>query len=355
MTRAPLLPLLPLLLAACGGTPSDRAATAPTAGDVAGIRVEEAVVHPTEAALTLSFSGDVEGSRDASLAAPLGGYVESVDVKEGQAVRAGQVLARIDATTYTARRDQAEAQATQAAAELARVQGMGDLATPQQLLAAQTAARVAEANLKLAQTQLSRALLSAPFDGVVSLIALDPGEVAPPASPFCRLVRLDPVKVTFAVADRDAPLLHPDMPATVTVEARPGALQGRVSAISAVADARTRAFKGEVEVSNPDGRLSPGMIARVTVASAPLGPSLVIPQDAVVTRLQDVGVFVDEGGIARWRTLELGEVLRDAVRVTGGLSDGEHIVTTGHRELVDGDRLLVTRSGTCCTDGRVTW
>lgn len=343
-----------LALTACGSAEKD-ASNEARGAPVKGIRVEEAVVHPSDASITLSFTGDVEGSHDAMLAAPLGGYVEAVEVKEGQEVSAGQVLVRVDASTYAARKDQAEAQAAQARAELERVTALGDLATPQQLLGVQTGAKVAEAALSLARTQLSRSLVTAPFRGVVSQIGPDPGEVVAPASPVCRLVQLDPVKVVVAVADKDVVHLQPGMPATLSVEARPGAWPGTITTVSAVADTKSRAFKAEIEFPNPDRVVLPGMIGRVLVQASVARGTVLLPQDAVVTRLADVGVFVDQDGKALWRPLELGEVIHDLVRVRSGLAEEEKVVVTGHRELVEGDALLVTRMGACCTDGRVTF
>ncbi len=349
--------LFPALLLACGGP---ALSTPGTTGEVGAagrpvVRVEEALLEPSAGSFTITLSGEVEGSRDALLAAPLGGYVEAVEVREGQAVREGQVLARIDATTWDARRDQAAAQAAQAAAEHQRVLAMGDLVSPAQLLAAETVARVAEAGLRLAETSLSRALVRAPFDGVVGQVTLEVGEVAPPGSPVCRLVRLDPVKVVVSVADREVGRVAAGVPVTVTTEARPDTFRGAVTGVSPTADPRSRAFKAEIEVANPDGALLPGMIARVLVEVSAAEDAVLLPQDAVVTRLDGVGAFVDESGVARWRWLELGDLLHDAVVVRSGLAVGDRVVTLGHRELADGDPLLVQRTGTCCTSGRVTY
>jgi membrane fusion protein, multidrug efflux system len=354
--QVPFLALLLLLPVGCTGIARSEAKTAGVqATDGRMARVEVAAVHPSDARITLGFSGEIEGSRDANLAAPLGGYVEEVDVREGMEVGAGQTLGRIDSSTYAARRDQAQAQADLAHADLDRARTMGDLASRAQVQAVETQVKVAEANLKLAETQLSRSMIRAPFAGVVSNVTVDPGEIAPPSALFCRLVQLDPVKVTISVNDREITSLSPGMPATVSVEARPGSWPGTIKAVSRAADTRTRAFKAEIEVPNPDHAILPGMIAHVLVGADVAEQAFVIPQDAVVTRLEGVGVFLEEGGHARWQPLDLGAIVGDEIVVRGGLKEGDRVVTVGHRELAEGDALLVTRTGSCCTDGRITY
>jgi membrane fusion protein (multidrug efflux system) len=124
---------------------------------------------------------------------------------------------------------------------------------------------------------------------------------------------------------------------------------------------KTRSFEALIEVKNETERLLPGMIARETLDTrdGETGDGdperLVIAQDWLVTHPDGVGAFIEVDGVARWRSLSLGEVLRTQVVVENGLSAGDSLIITGHRELVDGDRVLVHRRGRCCTDGRVSF
>ncbi len=359
MTCAPsTAALLTLLaLAACGEAGADQEARSgeKTAPDAAATRVEVARIQPSEAAIHVGVPGEVYGSRDASLAAPMGGYVEAVRVSDGDRVAAGQVIAQVDASIRAAGLRQAEAQLALAEAELERVRQLGDLATASQLQGAETQAVVARAARDMAAAQLSRAVITAPFPGVVSNIDIEVGEFAAPGQPVARLLQLDPVTVTVTVPDRDVVSLREGMSAQVTTTATSGVLTGTVRHISPAADLRTRAFPVDITVPNPDGQLRPGMIARVDVQISRGEPALVIPQDWLVTRTADQGVFVAEDQHARWRTLKLGAILRDQVVIDEGLEPGELIVITGHRELVDGDELIISREGRCCTDGRATF
>jgi membrane fusion protein (multidrug efflux system) len=197
--------------------------------------------------------------------------------------------------------------------------------------------------------------VTAPFSGVIGQVAIEAGEVVGPGSPVARLVQLDPIHVTVSVSDRDIGALRIGQRASVTTDAVATVFEGEVVAVDPAADLRTRTFMAEVAVPNPDGVLLPGMIAGVALSAELAGEGTVVPQDWIVTRLDGVGVFIVEDGVARWRAVQTGDVLHDQVSVTSGLDVGDLIVTTGHRTLADGDELIVSREGTCCTGGRVTY
>lgn len=367
MTRSPrprsgpllLLALaLPAALSACGDAGADAkgdVGPVPAVAPAAEIRVEVARIGTTQATVDIAVPAEVQGARDALLASPTGGFVEKVFVEEGQEVKRGQAIAAIDRASAAARREQAAAQLDQARAEAQRVETLGDLASAQQRDQVQTQLRLAQAQDELAAIALQRSLVTAPFAGVVGQLGVEEGEIAGPGAPVARLVQLDQVELSMSVSDRDVVGLKAGMPVAVTTDAAAGLFTGTLSTISPAADLSTRAFVVKALVENPDRKLLPGMIARVSLAEVLATDAVVIPQDWLVTRLDGVGVFVAQEGVARWRPVTPGKVVHDQVVITQGLAAGETIVITGHRELADGDALLVARQGTCCTDGRVTF
>lgn len=329
----------------------DRAALAAVA---TGTRVEVAVIRPSEARVSLSLTGEVEGAADATLASALGGYVESVKVRSGQEVRKGQLLVAVDRALYGAAYAQAEAQRDLAGSEFERLKRMGDGVSPSQRDQAETQLKVAEASLRQASVRLQRASVVAPFSGVVSSVGVSPGEVAGPGSPVVRLVQLDPVHVLAQVSDRDVVSIQPGLDVRVTAAALGQQLSGKVRQVSPIGDGATRSFEVEVEVDNQARTLLPGMVTRVIIERE-LGEAMVVPQDWVIARRDGHGVFVEVDGAARWRGVELGDVLHNQVIVRGGLETGDRVIMVGHRELLDGDPVLVAREGVCCSDGRVAY
>jgi membrane fusion protein (multidrug efflux system) len=343
---------------ACGEEAPGTGGTATAATDVPqapGSRVEVATIATTATRLDIRLPGEIAGSRDALLGAPSGGFVERVYVADGAILTQGAPIAAINAAMFSAQRDQAAAQAKMAEAELKRVKQLGDLASEQQLLGAQTQHDVAQASLRLAQLQASRASIRAPFDGVLTQIDLEVGEVVSPGQPVARLVTLDPIHVTVSVADKDISLLKPGMDVMVTADAVPGVFPGKVHSVDLAANLETRTFIAKVEVPNPDRMLLPGMIAGVAMAMEMGSDAIVIPQDWIITRREGVGVFVEQEGVARWRPIRPGALIHDQVVIQEGLAAGDKVVFIGHRALADGDPLIVSRTARCCENGRVAY
>lgn len=319
-----------------------------------GARIEVATIQPSEARLDLELTGEVKGAADARLASALGGYVESVQVKSGDSVRKGQLLVAVDRQLYGAAYAQAEAQRDLAATELGRLRKLGDGVSASQVGQAETQLKVAEAGLRQASVRLRRASIVAPFAGVVSAVSVEVGEVAGPGSPVARLVQLNPARVITQVSDRDVVALKPGLEVSVTASAIGQQLTGTIVQVSPVGDGNTRSFEVEIEVANDDTVLLPGMVARVVVERS-LGDAIVVPQDWVISRSDGHGMFVVRDGVAAWRSVRLGQVLHNQVVVTEGITEGDAVIMVGHRELIDGDPVLVTRQGVCCDKGRVQY
>lgn len=354
-----------------------------------GNRVEVVVVQPSRRNLSLTVPGEVEGFRDAVLAAPMGGYVERVHVKEGDRVKAGQVVASVDRAVHAVRLERAKIDVQSAERELARAKSLGASIPRAEIDAADDRLAVAKAALKELTVNVDRAIIKAPFSGYIARVDTEVGEVASPGSPLMRLVQLKPVNVSVALSDRDVAIAREGGTALVQLDARTGQYEGKITSISRAADLKTRSFEALIEIPNEDEALLPGMIANVTLETAepatgddnaekkgakatpakqkgdeakPAADSqesdetqLIISQDWIVTSPKGVGVFLEQGGKAVWRPVKLGEVVRKQVVVKEGLEAGDTLIVVGHRELVDGDPVLVQRRGTCCVQGRASF
>jgi len=355
-------PLVALAMAGCKKDPeaSPDGSTKPvpsvSARQTGVTRVETAVVRPSSADLVIQLPGEVEASRDANLAAALGGFIEKVNVDAGDEVKKGQVLALVDTTSHQVRRNQTKVELDTAKRELDRAKKLGDALPAAQLDAAQARYDAARAAYQSADLQVARSVISAPFAGTVARCDAEVGEVAAPGAPLVRVVQLDPVKVTVSLSDRDVLAVKEGMKASVSTDAKIDVMAGTVSHVRPAADLNTRAFIAEIAIENASDALRPGMIANVQIQ--PEGEEtkqLVIPQDWLVTKPNQIGVFLDVGGVAKWRTVKVGSVVRDQVVVLDGISPGDELVINGHRELAEGDPLIVARKGVCCREGRVVF
>ena len=128
----------------------------------------------------------------------------------------------------------------------------------------------------------------------------------------------------------------------MSADAYPGRrFSGTVREVAPAADPRTRNFRIKIAVANPDHALRPGMFARGEITVARTGAALVIPRDAVITSSGRPAVYVVEGGKARLREVQLGQVSGPVVQIVSGLRAGESVVMAGLDQLSDGAAVTV--------------
>lgn len=346
-------------LASCAEAKGDQHAERPresrTAPKARATRVEVAELVPSSPTLSLQLPGEVEGSRESHVASPFGGVIEKVHVSLGDRVSAGAPVAWVNRSFHKIEVDQATVEVERATSDLKRAERAGSSVSTARLDAARFNLRAAEARMAMADLRDRSANVRAPFGGTVASVEVEVGEVVPPAGLIAHIIRINPVHVSVTVSDKDIVSIEPGMAVTVDSGARAKIFDGKVASVSPAADMKTRAFEVLVEVPNPDRLLLPGMIATVRLSKAIEGDVLAIPQYVLVTRREGNGVFVYADGVAKWRVLKLGRVLNHQVLVSEGLAIGELIVVVGHRELADGDPLIIARKGRCCVAGVVKY
>jgi RND family efflux transporter MFP subunit len=204
----------------------------------------------------------------------------------------------------------------------------------------------ARAQRDLAKLNLDNTRITAPIGGQVAKVPIDEGNLAGAATPLAVIVNEAVMVVKAAVPERhygEFLAAGEAIDAGVVFAALPdrGALPGRLISISPTIDPASRTFTAEVEVNDPRGDLRSGMYASVTFRVARADDALLVPAAAICSRSGGRGVFVVDGGVARFRVLETGIESGDAVQVTGGLTGGELVVVDGNAFLEDGQRVSV--------------
>jgi len=334
------------------------------------------VTHDTSPA-SVSLPGAVTAAQTAAIYARTPGYVRRRFVDIGSRVRAGQLLADIDAPDL----DQQVVQArgvvaqTQAAQELAqanlarwRALAVDSAVTAQEVDQMQAAFNEAVANRNGAEANLQRLVqlqayerVVAPFAGVITARNVDPGALVGPAGgvsatlpagsgsapgSLFTLAQTDTLSVYVTVPEDYAAAVATGKPAVVTLPALPGdTLRGRVARTAGSLDPTARTLLTEVRVANPSGAFLPGMYAQVQLALGPGTPPLRLPATALVIRdgpPQVVTVAPDS--TARYQTVTLGRDLGSWVEVTGGLADGSVVVVNPADDLRDGTRVRMAAS-----------
>lgn len=351
--RLPLIPAVVLSAAglaaglACGGEPPP---AAPAQRAPVVVEIATAALEPV-ASFTRA-TGTAEPWRRVGPGTKLMGRIESVGVREGQRVDAGDTLAELESRDLEAAVEQARAALVMARARLENAdihhRRMIDLhergsVTDKALEDATAAFRVAEAGVEQAEASLTAAGVTltytrivAPLAGWVTEKRVEAGDMASPGMPLFTLEDLSRMKVSLNVPESDVPGVEPGDPVTVSIDVLDRSFDGEVDRVVPSADRGSRTFEVQVIVDNPDGALKSGMFVR---ARFPRGEhqALRLPESAVVSRGQLDGVFVvDEDGVARLRWIRLGRRSDGRVEVLSGLETGERYLVAPPLQVADG-------------------
>jgi membrane fusion protein (multidrug efflux system) len=196
---------------------------------------------------------------------------------------------------------------------------------------------------------IAKKTIRAPFSGRIGIRQVNLGQILREADPIVTLQSLNPIHVNFTLPQQQLPRLRPGLPVRVTCDALPGlAVNGRVTAVNPLVDAETRNIQLQATVANPAEKLRPGMFVTVAVGLPVRQKVLAVPATAVLYAPYGDSVFVvvddkeGKGGKAlRQQFVRLGEKRGDFVAVTGGLKEGENIVSTGVFKLRNGQAVVV--------------
>lgn len=187
--------------------------------------------------------------------------------------------------------------------------------------------------------------LTAPFDGAITERNVHEGSfVNPPASsssqPLLRLKQLKPLRLVVPVPESDVGGIVPGANVRFTVSAHPGeSFTGVVRRVADSVDINTRTMAVELDVSNSDGRLTPGMFAEVLWPVRRSRPTLFVPQSAVVKTTEKTFVIRVKDGVAEWVDVKPGAPVDDLIEVFGDVVAGDQVVIRGTDELRTGAKV----------------
>lgn len=297
---------------------------------------------------TAEAVGTITSARGVTVAAEIGGTVQSIRFESGAAVAEGQLLVQLDISS-----EEAQLRAAEAEAELARREVQRSLRLQSQNTIADAAVDQAEAMLKKALAQvdaikaaIAKKTIRAPFAGRAGIRLVNLGEVLSPGAPVVSLQALDPVYADYTLPQQRLPELRPGQKVRVTTDAYPDAVfEGEISAINPDLDTRTRSVRIRATLPNPDEKLRPGMFARVETVLDKSDDLLVVPATAVLYSPFGDSVFViekraaeegqPEGLVLSQRTVRPGISRGDFIAVEG-VPEGARVVSSGVFKLSNG-------------------
>lgn len=315
------------------------------------------------------FVGRVEAPEKVQVRARITGFLQEILFKEGDVVKAGDVLYRIEPETFQAAVQQAQGALLQAqgvlanaTAQLGRTQELvktdAELrAQLDQRTAAQKSAQgnviIADANLKTANVNLGYTEITAPISGEIGRSKLTKGNVVSPDSgALTEIVSRDPMYVTFPVSQRifmqvrrDAEGHDRGQGLNVRIRFSDGSLYdqvGKIDFVDVTVDQATDTILVRATLPNPKGVLIDGQLVRVAVKSEKPTEKVLIPQSALIADQQGIYVFLVIDGKAELRRVRTSGLSGPDAIIDEGLKGGEQVIVQGMEALRAGTPVLAT-------------
>lgn len=357
-----VLGLAVLVGSGCGGgqqAASDKP-EATSAQGKGGKREEQAV--PVETALavrqgvTASYSGTapLDARGEAQVVAKTSGVLLRLLAEEGDRVRAGQVLARIDPERPRLELQRNEAMLRKLEADYRRAQELFE----RKLLAAEAHERLRfdldtqRAAYEMAKLELSYTEIVAPIDGVVAQRMAKEGNLIQINQAMFRVVDTSKLEAVLNVPERELATLKAGQPVALRVDASPGTFfAGTIDRVSPVVDAASGTFRVVAAFSDASGALKPGMFGRIEVVYDERAQALTVPREALIEGEGVPAVFLVRDGRAVRTAVELGHISGSLAEIRGGLEEGDRVVTTGKVTLRDGALLQLIGVPTSAVEG----
>ncbi len=345
--RLALVPVLCslLVLSACKGggpTPEAQAKNGDAPKEPDAIPVEVAKVTHRPVAASYSGTAALEALGESQVVAKTSGVALAVLVEEGQVVRAGQALVRLDPDRLRLQVAQAEAQMRKLENNYRRAQQLVE----QQMISANDVDQIkydlenARAIYRAAALELSYTTVTAPISGVVASRSIKSGNFVQINTPIIRIVDQSRLEATLNVPERELSTLKAGLPIALAVDALPGKVfQGTVDRIAPVVDSGSGTFRVVGSFAS-DGVLQPGMFGRIRIDYDQRADALVVPRIALLDD-GDPAVFAVRGGKATRVPVKVGYVDGEWIEVREGLKAGEQVVTAGKVALREGSAVQV--------------
>ena len=301
--------------------------------------VDVVTVHAQSLPQSFETVGTLRAQESVSIKPEVPGKIEGIRFTEGESVARGQVLFQLDGALVRADLNEANAnlQNSQRAYALARELSVKQLIARADLDKAQAQLAVDQARAASARTRLDKTAIRAPFAGVAGLRKVNTGDYVDSGQDLVDLVKLDTLELDLRAPEVVLSQLAVGQSVDFGVDAfRDEVFKATVVAIAPTVDAGGRSVSLRARFENPEGKLRPGMSARVRIVLATSASALVVPEQAIVPMGEQKNVYTVVQGKAKLVPVTLGQRQPGVVQVTSGLKDGDVVITSGLQKIGDG-------------------
>lgn len=297
----------------------------------------------------IEVQGNIETKENIMISPEYSGVLTQLNVKAGQRVSKGQVLARIDDGGMSAQLAQAENKLALDKTTFDRQKNLWDqkIGSEIQYLQTQTAYQSQQKMVKQMQAQLAKTVVRAPFSGTIDEVIVERGQVVAPGQALFRIVNLGNMYVTANVPENYLSKLKLNASVVVYLNAIGKTYKGKVRQVGTYINPNNRTFSIEIAVPNPDDLLRPNQVAVLKIEDYINKNALLIPENILTENAakEKIVYVVSEGKETKvaQRIIEIGYTSGAMVEVKSGLKPGETIVTEGAKTLTNGANVEIIK------------
>lgn len=306
--------------------------------------VEAVTLRPTPLVESVSAVGNFVANESVVLRPEVDGRIVEIAFEEGQRVKKGQLLFRLDASVYEAQLREAQAHLALSTRNYERAKTLNEKGHSSGEILDRSLAemKIDQASVELNRARHDKTRIIAPFDGIIGLRHVSPGDFVEAKNELVTVVSLDPIKVEFRLPERYYRVISEGGTIRAAPDALPGeTFEGRIYAIAPTIDLNGRSVAVKATVPNAEHRLRPGMFARVSLLVDRRTAALVVPEAAIVQRGDGQYVYRIVDSKAELTKVRLGLRQTGQVEVVEGVSEGDTIVTAGQIKLRPGSLVKV--------------
>jgi membrane fusion protein (multidrug efflux system) len=311
------------------------------------IPVEIAAIRIGDIAAYFTGTATIEAEEETEVVAKVGGVVEKILVEEGDYVKAGDVIAKLDDEKIAVQLEQARANLNKLKSAYERYRDLHEkqLVSTEVFQQSRYEYEHQQAVYDLAKLDLDYTSIRTPISGVVAERLIKVGNMIIPNQGVFRVTSQDPLIAVLHVPERQLPRLRVGQKAMLHVDALGRhEFEGRIDRISPVVDPGTGTVKVTVEVRDKTRQLRPGMFARLKIIYNVHAGVLMAPKDAILAEDRESAVFVVRDSVAYRQFIDVGYENSTHVEVLAGLQPGDTVVTTGKGSLKDSTRVDIVEN-----------
>jgi membrane fusion protein (multidrug efflux system) len=279
-----------------------------------------------------SGTAPIEAFAEADVIAKVAGEVRQVLAEEGDDVKEGQILARLDGDRLRLELNESQARLRKLQRDFERNRNLKErgLISEGDFEKIQYELEALQASYNLASLELDYTQIRAPISGVVSERYIKLGNTVNVGEPVFRVTSIEPLVAYLFVPEREYRKISPGQPVRIDIDALAGELvPTTVTRVSPSIDAETGTFKVTIEILDPERRIKPGMFARISIVYDRHENVLQVPRSAIVDEMSTTSVFIVKDNVAIRRPVQTGFSANGLIEITSGLDDNDHVIIVG--------------------------